>query len=60
MDYFLYFYNIILVLVYGLITFLYFQLFSQRKERLYLWIALLFSVYLADELYYSFLELFLV
>lgn len=56
MDYFLYFYNIILVLVYGLITFLYFQLFSQRKERLYLWIALLFSVYLADELYYSSLE----
>ena len=56
MDYFLYFYNIILVLIYGLLMFLYFQLFVQKKERLHLWLALLFSVYLVDELYYSSLE----
>lgn len=56
MDYFLYFYNIVLVVVYGLLLFLYFQLFSQTKKRLYLWTALLFSVYLVDEIYYSSLE----
>lgn len=56
MEYFLYFYNIVLVLVYGLLMSLYFQLFLQGKKRLYLWTALLFFVYLADEIYYSSLE----
>ena len=56
MEYFLYFYNIVLVLVYGLLMSLYFQLFLQEKNRLYLWTALLFFVYLADEIYYSSLE----
>lgn len=56
MDYFLYFYNIVLVLVYGLLMFLYFQLFLQGKKRLHLWTSLLFLVYLADEVYYSSLE----
>ena len=56
MDYFLYFYNIILVLIYGLLMFLYFQLFFSKRRPLHLWTALLFFVYLADELYYSSLE----